>query len=68
MTSPPFDDLGRRRELLRRLNLIPGVSFPDETITRRPSIPLSLLANDPAALAALKAALDWCCAEVRRSS
>jgi hypothetical protein len=66
MTNPPFDDLEQRSELLRRVNLIPGVSLPDAAITRRPRIELSLLADDPDALAALKAALDWFCVEVRR--
>ena len=38
MRRPPFDDLDLRRELLRRLNEVPGVSFADDAITRRPSI------------------------------
>jgi len=62
---PPFDDLELRREFLRRLNEIPGVSFPEEAITRRPRIELALLAADPAALEVLKAALDWSCETVR---
>jgi hypothetical protein len=62
---PPFDDLELRREFLRRLNEIPGVSFPEDAITRRPRIQLSLLASDPDALEALKAALEWSCETVR---
>ncbi len=54
-----------RREFLRRLNEIPGVSIPEDAITRRPSIPLALFAADPKALEALKAALDWFCETVR---
>jgi hypothetical protein len=65
LTRPPFDDLELRREFLRRLNEIPGVSFPQDAITRRPRIQLSLLAADPAALESLKAALDWFCETVR---
>lgn len=60
LTAPPFDGVEMRRELRRRLNEIPGVSIPEDAITRRPSIPLALLAADPEALESLKAALDWC--------
>jgi len=67
LTRPPFDQPDRRLEFLRRLNEIPGVSFPDEAITRRPRIQLSLLASDPAALEALKSALDWFCETARAS-
>jgi len=68
LTAPPFDDLELRREFLGRLNEIPGVSFPEDAITRRPRIKLSLLAADPAALESLKAALDWFCETVRTRS
>lgn len=68
LTRPPFDNLDLRRELLRRLNEIPGVSIPDDAITRRrPSIPLKVLAEGPA-LNTLLGALDWFCATVRSSS
>lgn len=56
---PPFDDENARLELLRRVNEIPGVSFPSEVITRRPSIPLTLLAGNPASLDQLKRVLEW---------
>jgi hypothetical protein len=62
--QPPFDDLELRLELRRRLNEIPGVSIPDNAITRRPSVPLAIFA-DPESLAALKDALDWVCAMAR---
>jgi hypothetical protein len=62
---PPFDDLALRSELLARVNAIPGVSIPEDAITRRPAIELSLLAADPAALQALKDALDLYCETVR---
>jgi hypothetical protein len=45
----PFDSETKRRDLLNRLNAIPGVSIPENGITRRPSIPLIVLAN-PSAL------------------
>jgi hypothetical protein len=56
---PPFDDEQTRLELLRRINEIPGVSFGADVITKRPSIPLSVLARDPAALEQLKRVLEW---------
>ena len=58
-------DVELRREFLHRVNAIPGVSIPDDAITRRPSIPLALFAADPKALEALKATLDWFCETVR---
>ena len=59
----PFDDGDVRLELLRRVNTIPGVSFDPEVITRRPSIPLGLLAADPTAVERLKEILDWVATE-----
>ena len=65
MTRRPFNDLKQRLELLRRLNEIPGVSIPEDAITRRPSIPLALFGTDPKALEALKGVFDWYCETVR---
>ncbi len=59
LARPPFDSEQTRLELLRRVNGIPGVSFGSEVITKRPSIPLALLASDPRALEQLKALLRW---------
>lgn len=59
LTRPPFDSEQRRLELLRRVNDIPGVSFGPEVITKRPSIPLAVLAGNPRALEQLKAVLRW---------
>jgi len=39
----PFDSEEKRRELLRRLNAIEGVSIPEDAINRRPSIALDVL-------------------------
>jgi hypothetical protein len=55
----PFDDEQVRRELLRRINEIPQVTFGPDVIARRPSIPLSVLASDPAAAQQLKRVLEW---------
>jgi hypothetical protein len=38
---PPFDDETRRRDLLDRLNRIPGIDLPADSINLRPTIPLS---------------------------
>ena len=45
-TRPPFDSDDRRKELLGRLNAIPGVAIPEDGINRYPSIQLSVLGND----------------------
>jgi hypothetical protein len=55
----PFDDEQVRLELLEQVNSIPGVAFGVDRINKRPSIRLSLLAADPAALERLKRALEW---------
>ena len=65
---PPFDDVGLRREFLRRLNGIPGVSISEDAVTRRPKIPLGLLASEPQVLDAFKCVLDWFCETVRALS
>lgn len=56
---PPFDNEQTRLELLRRVNEIPGVSYGAEVMTKRPSIPLSLLVANPEALEQLKRVLEW---------
>ena len=61
---PPFDDPALRRELRDRLVRVPRVTIPDASLSRRPSIPLRLLA-DQVALEPLLAALDWFVGVVR---
>lgn len=65
LTRPPFDDLDLRRGFLQELNQVPGVSFAEEVITRRPSIGLSLLA-DQAAFESFTRAFDWFREQVQR--
>jgi hypothetical protein len=65
-TKPPFDSEEKRRELLERLNQIPGVSLPPDSINRRPSFKLSALAVD-GALEQFLAVYDWVMAEIRRT-
>jgi hypothetical protein len=59
LRRPPFDDEKVRLELLERLNEISGVSIGRDRIAKRPSIRLSLLAQNPAALQQLKGVLEW---------
>lgn len=65
-TRPPFDDEERRIDLLRRLNEIPGVALPEESVNLYPSIPLGDF-KDEDALKQLLATLDWIVGEVRSS-
>lgn len=60
----PFADETRRRELLRRLNQIPGVAIPDDRIARRPSFSLATLQNDTA-LQQFLATFDWVIQEIQ---
>ncbi len=53
-------------ELLRRLNEIPGVALPDESVNLYPGILLSTF-QDEGALKQLLSVLDWIVAEVRSS-
>lgn len=62
--KPPFADEGRRRALLDRLNVIPGVAIPPDALRRRPNVPLATFADDAARGQPL-AVLAWCMAEIR---
>ena len=62
--KPPFDQPGKRFELLRKLNEIPGVNLPETAIERRPRIPLTTFSN-PDALAGLIDVFNWFLGEVR---
>ncbi len=42
-TRPPFDDEGKRKELLDKLNLINGVTIPLDKISARPNFAIRLL-------------------------
>ncbi len=66
MGHPPFDDESKRLDLLRRLNQIPGASIQEDAISRRPSIPLSVL-GDENCLKQFLAALDWAVQEIEAS-
>lgn len=55
----------KRLELLRRLNEIPGVKLPDDSIERFPNIPFSTLATGDALDQFLRA-IEWVNEEVRK--
>ena len=63
-SRPPFDDEAKRSDLLHRLNEIPGIALPEDSITRRPSIPLSTLQDEPV-LEQFLAVLDWVVQEIK---
>ncbi|MBC7076469.1 MAG: hypothetical protein H5T98_10510 [Syntrophomonadaceae bacterium] len=62
--QPPFEDEEKRRELQRRLTSIPGVSIPDESLNKYPSIQLSLLLNEDS-FSTFVNAFDWYLEEIR---
>jgi hypothetical protein len=62
LRRPPFDAIERRVELQQRLNAIPGVTIPDSSLAKRPSIPLAAL-HDDARLKAFTEAMDWAFAQ-----
>ena len=67
MTRAPFTDAGLRAEFARRLNELPGVEIPADSIKRFPSVPLSVL-GDAEVLAGFLEVLDWGVARIRESA
>ncbi len=65
--SPPFDREDKRRELLKMLNAVPGVSVPPERITGYPCISLQTLFND-ASLHAFLNVMTWLVQQLRTAS
>ena len=59
-----FDADARRRELLKRLNRIPGITLPAKSIARRPSVPLTVF-RDEVVLRQFLAVLGWVVEEIR---
>lgn len=62
--KPPFSDDVLRAEMLTRLNEISGVALPDSAVSKRPSVPLDLLADDKA-WRTFEAAFDWFLDQIR---
>lgn len=65
-SRPPFDQEAKRRELLARLNTIPGIAIAPEAIGGKPSVPLVALAS-PDNLSRFLDAVNWVRAEVERA-
>jgi hypothetical protein len=63
---PPFDAESKRKELLDRLNQIPGFDIPTDAISRRPNVYLSLL-KDENSLKQFLETLDWVVQEIKKS-
>jgi hypothetical protein len=63
---PPFDDTDKRLEFLRKLNEIPGIDFPEDAISQKPSTRLEIFRDD-GNLQALLSVLEWFAAEARSS-
>jgi len=63
-TKPPFNDKTKRVDLLRRLNKVEGVSLPEDSIDRYPSIYLSALTSKNS-LRQFVDVLNWFVQEVK---
>jgi hypothetical protein len=64
LARAPFQDEGLRRELLNKLNAIPGVQITIDSLEGRPSIPLSIL-RESSSLQRFLSAFDWFCDRIR---
>ena len=62
----PFDDEGKRIELLQKLNAIDKVDIPAEGIGRRPSISLTVLAEE-GSVERFLSIFDWVVEEIQNS-
>ena len=64
LNRPPFTSGPLRVEKLNRLNAIPGVSLPQDSITKRPSIPLKSLLEE-GRTEALLSVYEWVLEQIR---
>jgi hypothetical protein len=64
--KPPFDNDDMRKELLKRINEIPGVNFPQQSIAKGPSIPLKILEGTDAR-EKFFGALEWAILQIKSS-
>jgi hypothetical protein len=67
MSTGPFAQEIRRKELIARLNTVPGISIGIERLHGAPNIPLSIFA-DHAALLLFLSVLEWAVTEIRKES
>lgn len=56
--KPPFHEEALRRQLLTRINEIPGVHLPEDVLTKRARVPFDRLTS-PAAMEKAKEAITW---------
>ncbi len=61
----PFQDTALRLELLRRINLAPGIEFPKSSIELRPRFSLKQLV-EPEVMSAFLEAYDWVVTEFKK--
>jgi hypothetical protein len=64
MRKRPFDAESKRQELREKLNVIPGISIPEEGVKKRPNVPLQVL-TVPGVLERFLEALEWVMGEIR---
>lgn len=64
---PPFDQDSKRYELINRLNAVPGVSVPSDSINGKPAIPLEVVAQ-PGNLERFIEVINWVRREVEAAS
>lgn len=62
--KPPFSDEAVRRQLLAKINEIPGVAFGEDVLTKRARIPFEKLTTSEA-LEKLKSAVAWLIEQVK---
>jgi hypothetical protein len=63
---PPFGEIDKRREMLVRLNKIPGINLSDSVLTRRPSVPFAVLEKQENLEGFLRV-WEWYLDEIRRN-
>lgn len=61
--KPPFDDENLRKEMLKRLNEVPGINIPTDAIARGPSVPLSIFNQE--SLEKFLMVFDWVIEQIR---
>lgn len=66
-TRPPFDNPEKLREFWSRLNAVPGISFPEDALSRRPAFSLKEL-EKPNALELFIEVLDWVIREIKTNA
>lgn len=66
-SRPPFDYEQKRMEFLSRLNQIPGIRLPADSITRRPAFHLAVL-NEEAGLTGFFRTMEWVVDEIHSIS